>query len=308
MNDLGRKVLFLYPPRILTEGVMTHLINHEYEIYLINDTRRAELIFEKYPDTICFVNIDTALSEPEWEQWIRKIRANPAFDNVGLGIVSYNNNEDLQKKYLLDIGIKCGYIKLKLGVEESTKILLTTLQANEAKGRRKYVRANATHDTISGVNFTHGRLQVTGKIIDISVVGFACVLDPDPELEKNVLLSDVQLRLRASLLRTNLIVLGSRVVDGEIHYIFLFPPRIENHDKGKIRSYVQTALQTSMDMYLDEAIKNAPKDAGFQPSKSGTDATTTETIKLKAPKLDTLEDKIKSIHEGLEALESFDDL
>jgi hypothetical protein len=228
---------------------------------MVKDTRRAELLFEKYDDAICFVNIDTGFSEPEWETWIRKILAEPKFSKIGIGIVSYNSNEKLQKKYLMDIGIQCGYIKLKLGRDESIKILLATLNANEAKGRRKYVRADATGDALSSLNFTHGRLQIIGKIVDISVVGFACILDPDPELAKNMLLSDVQLKLRASLLRTDLILLGSRPVEDRNQYIFLFPPKIENHAKAKIRSYIQMTLQTSLEKYIEEALKNAPKEA-----------------------------------------------
>lgn len=264
MNDLGRKVFFVHPPSVVKDDLITHLIENEYETYLVKDTRRAELLFEKYDDAICFVNIDTGISEPEWEDWIKKILREPKYAKIGIGIVSYNSDEKLQKKYLMDIGIQCGYIKLKLGRDESIKILLATLNANEAKGRRKYVRADATSDTLSSLNFTHGRLQITGKIVDISVVGFACILDPDPMLGKNMLLSDIQLKLRASLLRTDLILLGSRPEGDRTQYIFLFPPKIETHDKAKIRSYIQTTLQASLEYYLDAAIKNAPRETARQ--------------------------------------------
>ena len=237
MNDLGRKVFFIYPPSVIKDDLITHLIENEFETYLVKDTRRAELLFEKYDDAICFVNIDTGVSEQEWEHWIK-----------------------LQKKYLMDIGIQCGYIKLKLGRDESIKILLATLNANEAKGRRKFVRADASYDSLSSLNFTHGRLQIIGTFVDISVVGFACILDPDPMLEKNMLITDVQLKLRANLLRTDLILLGSRPVGDRNQYIFLFPPKMENHAKAKVRTFIQTTLQASLELYLNEAIKNPPKE------------------------------------------------
>ncbi len=125
-------------------------------------------------------------------------------------------------------------------------------------------------------------MQIIGKIVDISVVGFACILDPDPELAKNMLLSDVQLKLRASLLRTDLILLGSRPVDDRNQYIFLFPPKIENHAKAKIRTYIQTTLQASLEQYLEEAIKNAPKEAQRQSPQN--------TSTLLEPALEELED------------------
>lgn len=260
MNDLGRKVFFIYPPSVIKDDLITHLIENEFETYLVKDTRRAELLFEKYDDAICFVNIDTGVSEQEWEHWIRKILSEPKYAKIGLGILSYNSDEKLQKKYLMDIGIQCGYIKLKLGRDESIKILLATLNANEAKGRRKFVRADASYDSLSSLNFTHGRLQIIGTFVDISVVGFACILDPDPMLEKNMLITDVQLKLRANLLRTDLILLGSRPVGDRNHYIFLFPPKMENHAKAKVRTFIQTTLQASLELYLNEAIKNPPKE------------------------------------------------
>lgn len=260
LKDLGRKVFFVYPPSVVKEELITRLIDNEYETYMLKDIKRAEVVLEKYPNSICFVNIDTGMAEPEWEHWIRKILKDPKCSGVGIGIVSYNNNELLQKKYLMEIGIQCGYIKLKLGRDESIKILLATLNANEAKGRRKYVRADCSTDTLTSFNFTHGRLTVTGKILDISVIGFSCILNPDPIIPKNTLLEDVQLKLRSNLLRTNLIVFGMRPMGDRTLYIILFPLTLENHQKNKIRTYIQNALQIFIEQDCTEALRNAPKE------------------------------------------------
>ena len=130
---MGRKVFFVYPPSVVREELITRLIDNEYETYMIKDIKRAEILLEKYPTSICFVNIDTGMTEPEWELWIRKIMREPKFSGVGIGIVSYNNNDRLQKKYLMDIGIQCGYIKLKLGRDESIKILLLHLRQTKRR-------------------------------------------------------------------------------------------------------------------------------------------------------------------------------
>lgn len=260
VNDLGRKVFFVYPPSVVREELMTRLIDNEFETYRLKDIKSTEILLEKYPNSICFVNIDTGLSEPEWEEWIKKILKDPKFSQVGIGIVSYNNNEKLQKKYLMTIGIQCGYIKLKLGRDESIRILLTTLNANEAKGRRKYVRADCSADTLTSLNFPYGKLTITGHILDISIIGFSCILDPDPKIQKNTLIEDVQLKLRAILLRSNLIVLGTRSLGDRTAYIFLFPPKMENHAKAKIRTYIQNALQIFIDKEYNEALKPAQKE------------------------------------------------
>jgi hypothetical protein len=250
--DLGKKVFFLYPPSVIHDDLVTRLLDQEYEVYMIKSHQIAEKLFARFPDAICFVNIDAGMGERDWEGWIRAILANPATKGIGIGIVTYNADEALQKKYLMDIGITCGFVKLKLGMEESTKILLTTLKAAEAKGRRKFVRASCEHDTISSLNVREGQFDVTGTLRDMSVVGFSCVLDPDPEFQKNTVLHDIQLRLRGTLVHTEAIVFGKREEE-RTTYVMLFTPRMEPLTRQKIRAYIQAALQFEIERIADEA-------------------------------------------------------
>lgn len=257
--DLGRKVFFLYPPSVIRDELINRLLDQEYEVYMLKEVTRAEKLLRLYPDSICYVNIDTGLDEPKWEAWIRALMADPATSTVGIGIVSYNTDEGLQKKYLMDIGIPCGFVKLKLGIEESTKILLATLNATEAKGRRKYVRASCSHDALSTVNLREGPVTASGKIMDISAVGFSCILDPDPDFPKNAILHDIQLKLRATLLRTQAVVFGTRMDDDRKIYVLLFSMRMDDIAREKIRAYIQTALQSEIEAEADE-IPDPPKE------------------------------------------------
>lgn len=252
-TDLGKKVFFLYPPSVIKDELITRLRDKEFEIYMFSDMNKFNRIIRLYPDSICFINIDAGMDEPKWEEWIRTTIADPALAQLKLGIVTYNSDEQLQKKYLMDIGLQCGFIKLKLGLEESTRILITILQANEAKGRRKYVRAFCSHDTISGVNIRTGSIETSGKIFDISVVGFSCILNPDPGFVKNSLVPDIQLKLRASLVRASAIVFGSRMVDDRTMYVMLFSQKMDDHANDRIRAFIQNTLQTEIEIQADTA-------------------------------------------------------
>lgn len=245
----GKKVFFLYPPSVIRDTLITQLIEQEYEVYIINDHILASRILALYPTSLIFVNLDANLGEVEWEEWIRKTMSDPVTATVGIGIVSYNNNEDLHKKYLMDIGIQCGFIKLKLGVDESTRILLATLKAIEAKGRRKFVRATCEHDQLSSVNIKEINKQVTGNIHDISVVGFSCSFPKDPQFKKNTILYDVQLKLRGSLLKVEVLVYGTRLTN-TVTYVMLFTQNIEPSARRKIRAYLQIALQAELDLQI----------------------------------------------------------
>jgi len=251
-DSFGRKVFFIYPPSVIQDSLISRLLAEEFEVYMLRDLSLAERCLRLYPNSICFINIDAGLALPEWEDWIRKTLTAEATKGVGVGIVSYNSDEALQKKYLMDIGIQCGFIKLKLGLEESTNILLATLKANEARGRRKYVRASCMHDTLSSLNLREGPIQATGNIHDISVVGFSCILDPDPQFKKNSILHDVQLKLRATLIRTQAVVFGTREEDGRTVYVMLFP-QLDAIGREKIRGYIQYALQSEIEIEATKA-------------------------------------------------------
>ena len=88
------------------------------------------------------------------------------------------------------------FIKLKLGLEQSRSIILKTLEANEAKGRRKYLRIDCWQHRNTELNVKLGEKLCGGRIKDISSVGMAFIFDESQDLNKNTMLNDVQLKLR----------------------------------------------------------------------------------------------------------------
>ena len=122
--------LFLYPHSVIQETMLQVLITAEIEVALVSDHKKALRVIGKYPDSVLLVNIDEGLSEEEWERYITQIMKLDATKNVKIGVLTYNENADLAQKYLINIGVQCGYIVLKLGLKESAAILLKTLEAN----------------------------------------------------------------------------------------------------------------------------------------------------------------------------------
>jgi len=245
--DYGKKVFFLFPPSVVKDELVFRLLEQEFEVYMLRDAVAAKRLLALYPDSLLFANIDDGMSEPEWEMWILGVLAEPATSGVGIGILTYNASDDLRRKYLMDVGTKCGLIHMKLGIDESTRLLLATLNANEAKGRRRYVRAECSGDRLSSINLHHEGKKISGKIKDISVVGFSCDFSFDPGYAKNTLVTDIQLSLRGALLSVNAIVLGIREQEGIPTYVFLYTPPLFGDSRTKIRRYIQIALQAFID-------------------------------------------------------------
>jgi len=244
----GKKVFFVQPNSVIQKEMVSELIRQEYEVLLIPEAGQARRIFEKYPDCLAFLNIDEGYSEPQWDELVQDIQSDPALENVKLGILSYNTDPELAQKYLMDRMLPCGFIKLSLGLAESTKIVLKVLEANEARGRRKYLRVHCGDKTKLNFKLSSGAM-VDGRLVDLSSVGMACTLNTDQELELHSKLESIQLQLKGTLCLVDGVVMGSRPLeDGSGKaYVVLFDPKIAPVQKEKIRAYLQWALQASIE-------------------------------------------------------------
>ncbi|MBN2051641.1 MAG: PilZ domain-containing protein [Spirochaetales bacterium] len=246
--NLGKKTFFLYPHSVIQDELIEELLDDEYEVYMLKDHEKALKVLKTFSGSICFINIDEGLKEPEWEEYIQKLMAGPETSSTLVGILSYNSDKGLMQKYLMDLGVQGGYIRLKLGMEESAAIIRKTLEANEARGRRRYVRAICEHDSLSVVNITSLSGSLTGNILDISSVGISCSFQEDPQFNKNTLLKDIQLVLRGARIKTSGVVLGYRD-DTVRKYVILFR-ELAKDGKKKIRKYIYSTLQQSIEVLV----------------------------------------------------------
>ena len=242
LNPNGKKVFLLYPHSVIRDDMMDMLIMAGFETYTLSDEIRARKLLEKFSDSIMFINIDDGLKEDEWENYIREIKENPQTKHTRLGIMSYNQDKALMKKYLMKMEVPCGYIQLKLGLQESASIILTALEANEAKGRRMHIRAACEDDINASLNYRLGKDLFRGKILDISSAGLAAKFDNNPNIPAYTVLDGVQVKLRGGLVMTNMIYMGQRQDDKRIQ-ILLFDPGLPKEDKLTIHRYIKQCLQ-----------------------------------------------------------------
>ncbi len=138
---MGRKVFFLYPHSVIQNDMFRILIKNEYEVYSIDDHIKMKELSIRFPESILFINIDDKLNENEWESYIKDILSDTQKISR-IGILTYNKDQNLAKKYLMEMMVPCGFICLSLSLEQSAATILKTLMVNEAKGRRKFLRAS----------------------------------------------------------------------------------------------------------------------------------------------------------------------
>jgi hypothetical protein len=249
-QSYGKKVFFLHPPVVLQNQVIPELAQEEFEVYAVKDETKLRQVLKKYPDSIVFAGINEGMREKAWEEWIRGVMGSPETEGVHIGVIASGADDNVRHRYVEQIKVRCGYTVIKADINALIKQLIAILNNVNAKGRRKYIRALIDGDTISTVNLPFNGTFINGTIKDVSVVGFSCSFKEDPELKKNSLFKDIQLRLQSQLLKAEGIVFGSRMDGSEKMYVILFTQRIDPDVRTRIRKYIQSNLQNKMDLEL----------------------------------------------------------
>jgi len=245
----GKKIFFLFPTVVVENKIIPELIQQEYEVYVAKNKDTIRRVVREHKNSIVFVDINEHLKELEWENWIMAVKNAPDTKTTSVGIVTANDDEKLQEKYLSTIKV-CGYIVLKFDLDKTIMHIIEILRSLDAKGRRKFIRATIAKDSNVTLNLSYNGSFVNGKIKDISVVGFSCTLENNPEISKNTLFKDIQIKLQSTIIKVEAIVFGTRVEGYESVYVLLFTQRVDPDVRTKIHKYIQHNLQSKMDIEL----------------------------------------------------------
>jgi hypothetical protein len=241
----GKKIFILYPPSVIRDELLDILVMTGFEAYVLSDHKRALKLLAIFPDSIMYINIDEGQSEQDWITYIKGIATAPYTKDCRLGILSYNPDRNLMKRCLEEMPLLCGYIQFKIGYDASVKNMLTALESNDAKGRRKYIRAGCGDDPSATVNVKGAKGIYYGRIIDISAVGIAARFEKFDVLSTNDKVKEMQLKLRGGLVLTDAVYMGKR---NEDVYIFLFDVHRMNPDHANIiHRFIKVTLQKFMD-------------------------------------------------------------
>ena len=245
----GRKVFFLYPHSVLNEDLLVEILANEYEIYCLRDHEAAVKVLAAHPGSILFVNIDNTLKEYQWEAWIRKLVSQAETSSTMVGIMTYNPDAELARKYLMEMMLPCGFIQLKLGWAEGKQIILKTLEANEARGRRRYVRAQVSDPKKASFNVKLQERIYAGAILDISAAGMTFDLDRPVVLQPQTPLVDLQLRLKGTLCRLGGTYVGA-ARGGAGKSLLMFDSPLAEDTRQKIHRFIFQSLQDDMDAFV----------------------------------------------------------
>jgi len=252
-NALGKKVFFLYPPPVLTE-VLQELINREFEVYLARDHERLKRVIAASPDAIVFIDLDEELDDAGWEAYVKALRADEKTAGVGVGVLTLNDNDVLRERYLMGLQVQCGFVILKVGAAKTAEILVKTLEANEARGRRKFVRAVCPPGT-GQCGIEHEGASLRAELTDLSSAGMAIRFEGDMNFRVGTVFKSIAISVKGQRVLASGFVAAQRAEEseGRVHVVMFAPNSLDDARRDKLRGLVARINQSSMDRLLETA-------------------------------------------------------
>lgn len=201
-----------------------------------------------------YVNLDEGLEEPAWEAYVRQL-GDDGESAVGVGVVTLNEPlPEIRERFLFELQVTCGFVVLKIGAAKTTEILVKTLEANEARGRRKFVRAPCPPG-VGQCSIVNETKTVRGEITDISSAGVAIRLGGDQSFRVGMVLRGISIAVKGvRVLADGFIVAQRTGSDGaNIHVLMFDPTSLDEEHREKLRSLVCRLNQAAMDQLIATA-------------------------------------------------------
>ena len=270
-DDLGLapKVFFVDPdPAMVSETFLEAAFFQGFEAYSLADnlggdlTEKVRVLSDSFPKLLLFFTIDRKGSLKAWLDYLREIQGVHG-DQIRIGVL-YEENKTLnpeplvKKAFNFDVGISAGCIPLGVSPKKNHAILLRVLEANQAMGRRKFIRMRC-HPSCRATFLRNNRV-VEGVLLDLSISHFSVKFDSEaPEWLAGTKLTKVQLRIQGMFLLVNALVVTRRLVRDIPCFLFLIhhedEPGSTQSLKAKINLIIFQAYQTKTQAFLEEKLK-----------------------------------------------------
>ena len=254
----GRKVFFICPSYIIEKYLLDKLRENEYEVYVIKEYRKAKNILAKFPDAMCFINIDEELSYSEWYNFIKSFQNHDVLKSIYIGILTENAGWEDKDKFLMNATLPGGFNRFEK-TEKFTNNFMAILDLNGAKGRRKYLRIDTRGaGDVSGYMTSAGKLY-TISFKDLSSAGFAITYKQEltPLFQKNTLIRNLCLSVGRKSMVCSCIIFNTQVnPDGTAMSVLM----LTNENPEETRTYIRNYIFEKFNRQMDALIQAVDKD------------------------------------------------
>ncbi len=257
----GVKTFFIAPDRALfPEEYLRSFFLKGFETYFVDDDgvipleSKIRVLFALFPEVILFFNIDHPVKGLDWPVFIAGLQ-DTYKERAMIGVI-YRHRADpaevreLERMYLYNIGLVCGCIPIENQKAKNLFILTNVLIANQANGRRKYLRAQCGSDCT--LDFTQDNQKYTGVLRDVSISHFSCVFSGAvPALPVFEKVRNINLCLDGHCCTVTGVFWLHRVITEERLHVFVFSSSEEGQGCQpayliKVNDFVFEALQSGI--------------------------------------------------------------
>ncbi len=254
----GRKVFFICPSYIIEKYLLDKLRINEYEVYVIKDYRKAKNILSKFPDAMCFINIDEELSYSEWYNFIKSFQNSDVLKSIYIGILTENAGWEDKDKFLMNATLPGGFNRFEK-TEKFANNFMAILDLNGAKGRRKYLRLDTRGASdVSGYMTSQGKLY-TVNFKDLSSAGFAITYKQEltPLFQKNTLIRNLCLTVGRKSMVCSCIIFNTQInPDGSAMSVLMLTNENPEETRTYIRNYIFEKFGRQMNTLIDAVEKD----------------------------------------------------
>lgn len=273
VNDIvtGRKTFFILPDTsLMPESYLEDYFAIGYECYYVpfdkrvNIQKKVKVITSLFKDLIIFFNIDYNLNLPDfnWDDFIHDyIHENNNAASVGIMYTKRQTKLEkqvLERKYLYEMGIRCGCIQLEYQKAQNFELIGKILYANQAQGRRKTIRALCSSACTYTYEYGPHKDSITGTLQDISLSHFTILVSGvGLEIKLYEKIADVHFNIRGFLFRSDAVLVMERPVNGDMLYVFAFVNSagqngLDDRTRGLLISALYKLLSVNCNAILDQ--------------------------------------------------------
>ena len=272
-EEIHVKTFFVVPDlSLMPEDFLPSFFLKGFEAYYLLDDQyldipsKIRILFSLFPELIVFINTDRKLGNLDWRSYIKTLQSEYG-ERARIGVlygkhIGEESRRQLEKFYLDDIGINCGCIPIEYRTASNLDLLLGALTANQANGRRKYLRAICGETCM--FNFIREQIRLEGRILDVGISHFSCEFQgPDPGLQMYEMATDIQLKLAGIICTISAVLFAKRVVGDTVINVFVFrdsrgqdglDPDVLSKVNGFIQDRFERAVGALVHKSFDEEI------------------------------------------------------
>jgi hypothetical protein len=247
----NKKIFFLDPVKTIREELIEEFIKNEYETYRITDHAKILKLLKNTDDCFLYINIDHHNGPVDWEDYIKTIMSSGELKNIKIGVVTHLKGTEEVRKYLHEIKVPGGFVKLNNDIKESSEKMIKIFEAYNAKGNT-CLRATCRYDLNACFNIKMNDQLYSGRVKDLSLAGMSFTFDSPIEFGINTYLPSVQIKLKSLIAMVSGEIIGKRTVqDARDLYVLLFEKNMDKALKDKLHKFIYQALQHNLEKALE---------------------------------------------------------